>query len=98
MANEIIGIIKGMNVFGLGSEPIGIAIAVMITLFVCQKEIKERDYQNASIMFAINWTMMMIIGVSGAWHILAVYYFIVLFGLFFTGSPPERVAHTISRE
>ena len=96
MSNEIIAVIKGMNVFGMGSEPIAIAIAAFITIFICQKSIKERDYEHAMILFAINWTMMMIIGISGTVYILAVYYFVVLFGVFFTGSPPERVAHTIS--
>lgn len=95
MANAIIGLMKDMNVFGMGGEPIAIMLAGMMTLFMCQKLIKEKDYAQPAIVFGINWTLMATIGIGGSWQLIAVYYFIVLTGIIFTSRSADKVAHTI---
>lgn len=97
MANAIIEVIRNMNVFGMGSEPIAIAIAAAAAIFLCQKEIKERSYNNVAIAFGINWGMMIIITIGANYAMLAIYWIVVFYLMFFNRKEAEKVVHTVSK-
>lgn len=97
MVNALISLIKSMDVFGMGSEPIAIALAGAATLFMMQKSIKEKDYYDAAIVFGINWGLMMAIGIAGNVAMLAIYWIIVFYLMFFNKKIVEKVSHTISK-
>lgn len=50
--------ISSINIFGLGSDPIAIAFAIIMALAICQQEIKEKKYTNALGVFIISYAIM----------------------------------------
>lgn len=97
MTNAIITAMKAINAFGMGSEPIAIVIAAMTALFLTQKSIKERNYADTAIVFGINWGLMMATGIGNNVALLAIYWIIIGYGIFFNKKEAEKVAHTISK-
>lgn len=95
MANPIITTIKGMNVFGMGSEPVAIAIAAAVALFLTQKSIKEREYNDTALVFGINWVLMISAGLAGNVAILGIYWLVVMFTMYFSRKEAQKVAHTV---
>lgn len=55
--------IAEVNLFGLGADPIAIAFAIAVALFICQDEIKGKGmdkpkYTNAVAIFIITYAAM----------------------------------------
>ena len=56
--------ISQVNIFGLGADPIAIAFALMVTVFINQKLMQKGKYTNAVMTFLLTYGLMFAGGVA----------------------------------
>lgn len=56
-------VFTGFNIFGLGSDPLFLIFAVVVSLIVTQKELRMNDYTNTVIVFLMAYSSFFFVGV-----------------------------------
>lgn len=90
-------LIMSMNVFGLGPEPVVLALAGALTVAVNIESIKQRDWLDAALMFNFTWLIFFAAGLATNMAAYAVYTLIVFVGMVMTHKDAERVSHTVTK-
>lgn len=77
--------IANINLFGLGSEPVGIIFSLLIATIVTNKKIREKKkYDDTGLAFLMVYAMTFVGGVSSSIPNMILFSIIVVLGMIVT--------------
>lgn len=74
--------VEGINIGGFGPDPIGIALALMIAVFVGRIEIKEEKYTNPAIVFLSSYAMLFSVKLATRLDLFTVVTIVLVVGVY----------------
>ena len=97
MVNWFIDMMQGMNILGLGPEPIALALAGTLAMIACSRGIRERYYKDLAVAFIMNWMLLFIAGLAHNAPALLIGVIIVFLGMVFNREDAAVVTHNINK-